>query len=221
MTPTHIETRKHVGDWRFSICLEYVKSPVWLGGCITLAKRTLRILKPFGSYTAPYDPQTTSFKTKGPCSRATEIWRGLQGALCCVPCLDILISRSCLRRADPDVQERWVVNLSRTHLCDSELDVLWKGLNFAPTPSCILVSQVFASMERGLSKVPEEEVTIAHKCICGVLSQVRLPPSNLPPPLRNALNPLKKRDIFILPADKGRATVVLERTQYDARCWRC
>ena len=93
-----------------------------------------------------------------------------------------------------------MVNLSRTHLCDSELDVLWKGLNFVPTPSCIPVSQIFASMERGLSKVPEEEVTIAHKCICGVLSQVRLPPSNLPLPLCNALNSLKKKRHFHSPS---------------------
>lgn len=45
-----------------------------------------------------------------------------------------------------------------------------------------------------------------------------LPPPNLQPSSCNALYSLKKRDdILILPADKGRATVVLEKVGYDAK----
>ena len=108
----------------------------------------------------------------------------------------------------------WYVNPSKTSLHDSELEVLRKGV---PTPSRIPVSQIVTSVERGLSKVPEEEAIIAHRHICSVLLRARLPPSNLPPPLHNVLNNLKRGDVFILPADKGRATVVLERTEYDAK----
>ena len=131
---------------------------------------------------------------------------------------DRLLSSSYSQKDWPGVQERWVVNLSKTPLHRSETEVLKKGLNFAPTPSRIPVSQIIASVERGLSKVPEDVATMTRKRIACVLSRSKPPPSNLPPTLRSALRSLSKReDILILPADKGRATVVLEKTEYDEK----
>ena len=70
----------------------------------------------------------------------------------------------------------------------------------------------------GLSMIPKDEATLARKRIACVLSRAKVPPSNLPPHLRSALKYLWRRDdILILPADKGRATVVLNKAEYDEK----
>ena len=54
--------------------------------------------------------------------------------------------------------------------------------------------------------------------IAGVLTSAKPLPSNLPWSLQKALDDLKKRqDIVILPADKGRCTVVMDETEYHAK----
>ena len=117
-----------------------------------------------------------------------------------------------------DVQDGWVVNLSSNPLTGFETEVLRKGLNFAPSPSSIPVSRIIASVERRLSMIPKDEATLAWKCIACVLSRAKVPPSNLPPHLRSALKYLRRRDdILILPADKGRATFVLNKAEYDEK----
>ena len=66
--------------------------------------------------------------------------------------------------------------------------------------------------------IPKDEATLARKRIACVLSRAKVPPSNLPPHLRSALKYLRRRDdILILPADEGRATVVLNKAEYDEK----
>ena len=51
-----------------------------------------------------------------------------------------------------------------------------------------------------------------------VLSRAKPPPSNLSPEFQGALRSLRKKDdLLILPADKGRATVVLDKGDYDRK----
>ena len=84
---------------------------------------------------------------------------------------DRLLSSSYSQKDWSGVQERWVVNVSKTPLHRSETEVLKKCLNFAPTPSRIPVSHIIASVERGLSKVPEDVATTTRKRLGCVLSQ--------------------------------------------------
>ena len=54
--------------------------------------------------------------------------------------------------------------------------------------------------------------------IANILNKARLPPSNLSPDEKRALKSLRKRDgVVILPADKGRATVIMDRCDYDEK----
>lgn len=47
-------------------------------------------------------------------------------------------------------------------------------------------------------------------------SRVQEPSLNLPPALRSALKDLRKRNnMLILPADNGKTTVVLDKSDYD------
>lgn len=114
--------------------------------------------------------------------------------------------------------DRWVVNLSSRTLDDSQLMVLRKGLNFAPAPSRVPIPRVIAAVEKGLVKLPDDQAEKVRKHMAGVLSRARPPPSNLPPEVLRALRSLRDLDdIFFLPADKGRVTVVIHREQYDAK----
>ena len=82
------------------------------------------------------------------------------------------------------------------------------------------VDDIIVGVEGGLQGLTGSDVDKAHSKIAGVLTSAKPPPSNLPWSLRNlkALDDLKKReDIVILPADKGRCTVVMDETEYHAK----
>lgn len=73
-------------------------------------------------------------------------------------------------------------------------------------------------MDKCLSKIPEEDAEPIHKRVFQVLQQAKPPPSNLPSLLCSALRNLhRKEDILILTADKGRTTVIMERSDYDSK----
>ena len=130
----------------------------------------------------------------------------------------LLVRRNACAQTKQVSRERWVVNLSKTPLEDAEIGVLSKGLNFAPAPSKIPVTDLIAAVEKGLSKTSKEQATEARKRISNILSRAKPPPSNLLPDLRRAVSLLKKRDdILVLPADKGRATVVMDKCDYDEK----
>ena len=120
----------------------------------------------------------------------------------------------------PSYQDRWIVNLSSVTISDQQKSVLSKGLNFAPTPNRIPVARIIANVETALKflKASSTSVSNARSRIVGILNrEPRLTP-NLSPSERLALKQLKtNEDIIILPADKGRATVVLDRKDYDGK----
>ena len=59
---------------------------------------------------------------------------------------------------------------------------------------------------------------VARKTIIGVLSKTKIPVINIAQEERKALKELKKDEsIIILPSDKGKATVILDRKEYDEK----
>ena len=95
--------------------------------------------------------------------------------------------------------------------------MLKKGMNFAVTPEQIPVDDIIVGVEGGLQGLTGLDVDKAHLQRAGVLMSAKPPPFNLPWSLRKALDDLKKEDIVILPADKGRCTVVMDETEYHAK----
>ena len=70
----------------------------------------------------------------------------------------------------------------------------------------------------GLCRVPEEDADSARLRIIGILFQARPPSANLSASERRAIKLLQDDDnILILPADKGRATVVMDRQDYEQK----
>ena len=69
-----------------------------------------------------------------------------------------------------------------------------------------------------LSNVPEGEAAKARVGVINALSHAKLPPTKIHPQEAKAVKELAKDDdIVILPADKGRATVVMYRKDYSAK----
>jgi len=115
------------------------------------------------------------------------------------------------------IKDRWVVNKSDRELSSSELGVLQKGLNFSVVPNNIPTAEFVTSIESAcyaLGPKSETAVTLRSDCV-RVLKNCKLPKSNITKEERAALRDLKSDDsILILPADKGRATVILNKQTY-------
>ena len=116
--------------------------------------------------------------------------------------------------------DRWVLNLS-SHLSSHQLSVsqtslLAKGLNFAPSPASVPTSQMVSLVESVLKNIPTGEADKIRLRTINLLRDYRPTKSNLSIAEQQALKELKKNDnLLILPADKGRATVVMDREKYD------
>ena len=116
--------------------------------------------------------------------------------------------------------DRHVVNLSSKQLTGPQVSALSKGLNFAPTPKCVPKALIVASVEAAItqSKANENLATKARMGVIGALSRARLPPRNILPTKMKAVRELARdKDVIILPADKGRSTVVMDHSDYSSK----
>ena len=102
-----------------------------------------------------------------------------------------------------------------------EEEVLKLGLNFAPTLRTVPVVDLLAGVEVATrnAKLQAEEAEELRARICCVVKNTDIKQDNKIPSLRRALGSLKKNDsIVILKADKGNATVVLDKGSYGEKC---
>ncbi|XP_064485960.1 uncharacterized protein LOC135398489 [Ornithodoros turicata] len=112
-----------------------------------------------------------------------------------------------------------VINLSSKRLDDDHTSVLTKGMNYAIIPRSIPVSEIVSEVEDRLRQVKDKTAAIAARNkVIGILQNANLPPKNITKAEQNALKDLRNDDtIVILPADKGKATVILNRDDYDSK----
>lgn len=111
-----------------------------------------------------------------------------------------------------------VINLSNKELDTSESLVLSKGLNFSVAPKKVNVLDFITGIE---SVVPQltEEVADRFRCeASAALRNIKPPKQNFSKDEHTALKALKSDDtIKILPADKGNATVLLNKDDYESK----
>ena len=111
--------------------------------------------------------------------------------------------------------KRWVVNLSKYKLTESERSVLAKGLNFAPTPTRTPVDEFVVATELACRAISNEKADTLRAQVASILKSSKPPKSNIAKQERLALGKLRKEpSILILPADKGRSTVILDKDKY-------
>ena len=112
----------------------------------------------------------------------------------------------------------WVINLSFKTIFQDQEQVLSKGLNYAPSLHRVAISETVSAVETALSKVtcPVSKSEARIK-VSSLLSRPNLPTMNLTTGQAKALDELRHdRDLVILPADKGRSTILMDRVDYDS-----
>jgi len=120
-----------------------------------------------------------------------------------------------------DQRDRWVINVSHTELNTHQKNVLAKGLNFAISPNTLPKEDFVVAVEKACRAMEEEEAEDFRSEILGTLRSARCPQSNLTVQEQKAVSDLKRHpSVMILPADKGRATVVLDKAEYEEKVLR-
>ena len=115
----------------------------------------------------------------------------------------------------PEGRDHWVVNLTERNLTPNQQEVLRMGLNFAPVPTKFPLQDTIASVEEAARQLPKNDL---RGCVCRILRSARLPKDNMKKEHQKTLKELRSlEDEVILPADKGNATVVMKRSDYDER----
>ena len=130
---------------------------------------------------------------------------------------DNLLNHRNTRQPPP---RQWVVNLSSIDLNQTQQSVLAKCLNYALPSKHIPTSKIVASAEDALrrTQATPDVIDKARTQIIGVLSKAKPSAPNLSPLESKALRELRQdTSLVILPADKGRATVVMDKSSYDTK----
>ena len=114
---------------------------------------------------------------------------------------------------------KWVKNCSQRLLNDAELSVLVKGLNYAVTPKDVPVVELVTATETACRKLDPSNANELRSKVVNTISRPRTYESNISPLERKALKDLKSdKSIRILPADKGRCVVILDKSEYEEKC---
>ena len=109
-----------------------------------------------------------------------------------------------------------VKNLSEHELSAEEEQALVLGFNFAVTPKQIPIADIIAPTETTAWKMDALSTDRLRAGVSEVPKGAKPQNSNLSGGMRRAVKSLKQDEsIAILPADKGNATVVLDRTECD------
>ena len=122
------------------------------------------------------------------------------------------------------VKDRWVVNRSSRSLNDQEMSLLRKGLNFAVAPSKLPsklpVNELITSVEKACKVIGNDKGqadSLRTQCV-NIIGRARIPSSNISKGEISALKSLRQdKDILILPADKGRAVCIMNKSEYMSK----
>ena len=116
-------------------------------------------------------------------------------------------------------KDKWVINLSSKQLTENEKNLLSKGMKFAITPKHVPKKEIISTVEGALTGIDKPEADIIRAKVSLTLQKAQTPKENISRDDKNAMRNLKNdNSIVILPADKGRATVILDKTDYIEKC---
>ena len=116
-------------------------------------------------------------------------------------------------------KDKWVKNLSQRPLTDIERKVLSRGQGFSVTPKKIPIDDFIVATEDICKKLSSKSEAAALRGeIRSIIENEKQPVSNLPKNERTALENLRKdQSIVILPADKGKCLVIMDKEEYTNR----
>ena len=111
--------------------------------------------------------------------------------------------------------ERWVKNLSSRPLTKDEINLLRKGGGFAITPTELPNIDYITATEQACRNLAKGEANCLRAEMIEEMNKAKIPKSNLSKDERKAMKTLKDdKNIMILPADKGKCLVIMDRMEY-------
>ena len=123
-----------------------------------------------------------------------------------------------VNRFTPTDPEKVIINLSKTDVTPQQRHVLTLGLNFIPTPRHIPQVDIMAGTESLARFLPGHQEEQLRSDVQRCLSQTGILSPNLTKRQTAAIKELKvDSDTIIPPADKGNATVLLDKQEYNRK----
>ena len=119
-----------------------------------------------------------------------------------------------------EIKKKWIYNTSSKQLTPQHTQVLEKGLAFTPTPHKPPLLDLIVSVETAARQLgPSSDAASSIRASTAkLLQQPSSQLSNITRDERLALNELKNdNSISVLPADKGRATVIMDKEEYHRK----
>ena len=111
-------------------------------------------------------------------------------------------------------KKKWFINISSRPITPIKTDLLAKCLNFSITSKTLPNKDIIATVEDPVNDLEKEEADTIHAKVSFTLQK-----DNLSKDEHKALKELQSdTSIVILPADKGRSTVILNREDYLEKC---
>ena len=112
-----------------------------------------------------------------------------------------------------EINNKWVINLSKTLLIKGQKSLLAKGPNFAMAPNKIPNVHYITVVESMCHKLKEEDAGELRADVNSLLRRAQIPKSNLTKQESIGLAQLKK-DRVVVTADKAVAMVVIDKENY-------
>ena len=113
------------------------------------------------------------------------------------------------------IKEKWVKNLSKRELSDTERNVLSKGAGFAVVPKQIPYNDYIIATERACKVLDKGQADALRGEITEILIEAEQPKSNPTKSETKAKHDLRNDEsIVVLPADKGKCLVVMDKQEY-------
>jgi hypothetical protein len=119
-----------------------------------------------------------------------------------------------------DIKSRWLYNNSSTTLTQAQTDILTKGLAFRPTPTTPPIVDFITATETAAHSIGNDTAQAAElrATVAYCLTHPKKATPNITTHELNAIRELAHNpSITIFPADKGRATVVMDTTAYHEK----
>ena len=96
--------------------------------------------------------------------------------------------------------------------------MLAKGLNYAVSPPDVCAEEFVLATELACKNLPQADGIQLRAKVASVLKSSKPPKQNVTNEERQAIKDLQKaNDIIILPADKGKSTVILDKNEYEEK----
>ena len=93
-------------------------------------------------------------------------------------------------------------------------------MNYCLTPTSLPTNEIVANVEQAIKALPKEQADTIRAKVSLTLQNAKIPEDNLSKQERISLTKLQKdKSVMILPADKGRTTVILDKSDYVKKCY--